>query len=133
MNIKQRVKINIWQIKIDVFSNFAGINRLYISVYSNQHENSKRRKTKRHYLPEGIIDDSGLWQKNYWDQPVDSDIKPYEEIRKLTTRQGEDYTTGCSLDYDYIKNHYILIIFDLRRQKELDVHPKAIQQIELVG
>ena len=71
-------------------------------------------------------------EKNYWDQPVDSDIKPYEEIRKLKTRQGENYTTGCSLDFDYIKNHYILTTFDLRRQKEIDAHPKAIQQIELV-
>ena len=25
-----------------------------------------------------------------------------EEIRKLTTSKGEDYTTGCLLDYDYI-------------------------------
>ena len=31
---------------------------------------------------------------------IDSDIKQYEEIRKLTRLQGEDYTTGCLLDYD---------------------------------
>ena len=37
------------------------------------------------------------------------------------------------LDYDYIKNHYRLIAIDLRRQKELDADPKAIQQIEFVG
>ena len=43
------------------------------------------------------------------------------------------YTTGCFLDYDYIKNHYRLTAVDLSRQKELDADPKAIQQIELVG
>ena len=34
---------------------------------------------------------------------IDSNIKRYEEIRKLTTGQNQDYTTGCLLDYDYIK------------------------------
>ena len=63
---------------------------------------------------------------------IDSDTKRYEEIRKLTTGQGEDYTTGCLLDYDYIKNHYRLIAVDLSRQKELDADPKAIQEIEFV-
>ena len=33
----------------------------------------------------------------------------------------------------YIKNHYRLIAVDLSRQKELDVDPKAIEQIEFVG
>ena len=71
--------------------------------------------------------------KNFYDQPIDSDVKWYEEIRKLTTGQGEDYTTGCLLDYDYFKNNYRLIAVDLNRQKQLDADPKAIQQIELIG
>ena len=50
--------------------------------------------------------------------------------RKLTTEQSEDYPTGYLLDYDCIKNQYKLIAIDLNRQKEFDVHPKAIQQIE---
>ena len=49
------------------------------------------------------------------------------------TRRGEDYTTGCLLDYDYAKSHYKLIAVGLSRQKELDADPKAIQQIEFVG
>ena len=55
--------------------------------------------------------------------------KRYEEIRKLTTEQGEYYTTRCLLDFDYIKNYYRLIAVDLSRQKQLDVDSKAIQQI----
>ena len=62
-----------------------------------------------------------------------SDIKRYEEIKKLTTGQGEDYSTGCLLDYDYIKCYYWLIAIDISRQKELDIDPKAIQQIQFVG
>ena len=48
-------------------------------------------------------------EKHFYNQPIDSDIKRYEEIGKLITGKGEDYTTGCLLNYDYIKNHYRLI------------------------
>ena len=36
--------------------------------------------------------------KSFYDQPIDYNIKRYKETRKLTTRQGEDYTTECLLD-----------------------------------
>ena len=64
--------------------------------------------------------------KNFYDQPIDSDVKQHEEIKKLTTAQGEDYTTGCLLNYEYVKKHYKLIAVHLSRQKELDADPKAI-------
>ena len=63
--------------------------------------------------------------KNFYDQPINSNIKRYEEIKKLTTGQGEGYTAGFSLDYDYIKSHFTLIAVDLSRQKKLDVNPKS--------
>ena len=72
-------------------------------------------------------------EKKFYGQAIDSDIKRCEEIGKLTTGEGEDYTTGCLLEYDYIKNNYRLIAVDLSRQKEIDTDPKAIQQIEFVG
>ena len=56
--------------------------------------------------------------KTFYDQAIDSDIKRSEKIRKLTTGQGEYYTTGCLLDYDYIKNRYRFLAVDLRRQKK---------------
>ena len=55
-------------------------------------------------------------RKSFYDQPIDSDTKQYEKIRKLTTEQDEDYTTGCFLSYEYIKNQYRLIV-DVSRQK----------------
>ena len=64
---------------------------------------------------------------------MDSDIKRHEEIKKLTTGQGEDYTTGCLLDFEHIKNHYRSIAIDLSRQTDLDGDPKVIQQKELFG
>ena len=56
-------------------------------------------------------------------------ISPYE-IRKTVTGQGNDYTTGCLLDYQYFKDHYQLIAVDLSKQKELNTDSRAIQQIE---
>ena len=47
-------------------------------------------------------------KKFFYEQPIDSDIKWYKEIRKLTTGQGEDYPKGCLLDYKYIKSNYKL-------------------------
>ena len=116
-------------------SNFVGVNRLFLLVYSDQDANSKRFKTRRYHLLKGTIDsyNVSINGKNFYDPGIDSDIKPYEEIRKWTAVQGEGYTTECLLDYGYIKNHYRLIAVDLSRQKELDTDPKAIHQIEFVG
>ena len=91
---------------------------------------SKRYKSRGCYLPKGAAKNYNT--KTFYDQPPDSDIKQYEEIRKLTTGQGEDFTAGFLLDYDCIKNHYRLIAVDFSRQK-VDADPKAIYQIEFVG
>ena len=81
-----------------------------------------------------IITMSLSMEKNLYDHATDSDMKRIEEIRKLTTVQGEDYSPGCLLDQDYVKkNHYRLIAVDLSRQKELHADPQAIQQMEFVG
>ena len=52
-----------------------------------------------------------------YDQAIDSVIKQYKEIRKLTAGKGEDYTTGCLINYEYVQNHYKLIVVDLSRPK----------------
>ena len=54
-------------------------------------------------------------------------------MKKLTTGQGEDNTTECLVDYEYIKNHYRIIAVNLSRKKKLDADPKVIQQKEFVG
>ena len=57
----------------------------------------------------------------------------YENIRKVATRQGDDYTTGCLLDYIYFKNYYKMIAVDLSKQQALDADPKAIQKINFTA
>ena len=69
--------------------------------------------------------------KNFFDQPVKTDKVTYENIKKIATGQGDDYTTGCLLDYIYFKNYYKMIVVDLSKQQALDSDLKAIQQINL--
>ena len=57
----------------------------------------------------------------------------YDNIRKIATGPGDDYTAGCLLDYPYFKEHYKMIAIDLIKQQALDADQKAIQQINLTG
>ena len=75
-----------------------------------------------------MIDD-----KNFSDQPINSDLKTHDSIRKISTGKGDDYTTGCLLDYIYLKNYYKMIAIDISKQQALDTDPKAIQQINLTA
>ena len=67
--------------------------------------------------------------RNFYDQPINDLIKQYDEVRKVSTGHGDDYTTGSLLDYAYFKDNYRLIAVDLSKQKTLDADPRAIQQI----
>ena len=71
--------------------------------------------------------------RNFYDQPINEIIKQYDEVRKVSTKYGDDYTTGCLLDYAYFKDNYRLIAVDLSKQKALDADPRAIQQIVFQG
>ena len=71
--------------------------------------------------------------KNVFDQPVKNDKVTYENIRKIATGQGDDYTLGCLLDYTYFKKYYKMVAVDLSKQQVLDADPKAIQQINFTA
>ena len=60
-------------------------------------------------------------------------IKQYDEVRKVSTGHGDDYSTGSLLDYAYFKDNYRLIAVDLSKQKALDADLRAIQQIVFQG
>ena len=68
-------------------------------------------------------------EKSFFDLPVRDNIRTYDNIRYILTGQGDDYTTGYFLDYNYFKEHYKIIAIDLRKKQEIDSDPKAIQQI----
>ena len=75
-----------------------------------------------------MIDD-----KKVFIQPINSELKTHENIRKIATGQGDGYTTGCLLDYPYFKDHYKMIALDLSKQQALDADPRAIQQINFTA
>ena len=71
--------------------------------------------------------------KTFFDQPINSDLKTYENIRKIATGQGDDNTTGCLLDYSYFKENFNMIAIDLSKRQVLDADPRAIQQINFTA
>ena len=70
----------------------------------------------------------------FYDQPINDLIKQYDEVTKVSTGHGDDYTTESLLDYAYFKDNYKLIEVDVSKQKASDADPtRAIQQIVFQG
>ena len=111
---------------------------MFVLAFDNtENGNNKVEKDshRKYFLPRVNITnyDVLIDGRNFYDQPINDQIKKHDEIRKLATGKGDDYTTGCLLDYQYFKDHHQLIAVDLSKQKELDADPRAIQQIEFYG
>ena len=91
-------------------------------------ENDEDRTTHRgYYLPKVEIKDYivKIVGRDFFDQPINDNIETYENIRKIATGQGDDYT-GCLLDYPCFKENYKMIIIDLSKQQTLDADRRAI-------
>ena len=111
---------------------FQGVNRLFVLTFKND---AQRALHSGYYLPNVEIKDYNIMIKgeNFFDQPKKDNKVTYENIRKIATGQGDDYITGCLLDYPYFKYSYKMIAVDLSKQQALDAHPRAIQQINFTG
>ena len=72
-------------------------------------------------------------EENFLDQTVKNNKVTYENIRKIATGQGDDYTTGCLIDYPYFKVSYRMIAVDLSKQQALNDDPRANQQINFAA
>ena len=105
------------------YDNTAGNNQVSIDSF------------KKYFLPRVKIENYNIEidGRNFYDQPVNDSIKQYDEIRKISTGQGDDYTAGCLLDFAYFEKNYKLIAADLSKQKALDADSKAIQQVIFTG
>ena len=92
--------------------------------------------TKKNFLPRVKIENYNIQidVRNFYDQPINDSVKQYDEIRKISTGQGDDYTTVCLLDFAYFeKKEYRLIAADLSKTKALDADSRAIQQNIFTG
>ena len=72
-------------------------------------------------------------EKNFFDQLIKNNKITYENIRKIATGQGDDYTTGCLLDYTYFRDNYKMSAIDSSKQQAVDADPRAIQQINFTA
>ena len=129
--INENTDANVFKY-INLDPSFQGVNRLFVTAYNSANGQRTRNGQRKYYLPRidlnkyNVIIDG----RNFYDNPIESDIEKYRELKKLMIGKGEDYTTGSLLDFNYFKKHYKLVAVDLSKQKELDADPRAIQQIE---
>ena len=118
-------------------SSYQGVKRLFVLAYDNTAGNNQVSvdSYKKYFLPRVKIDNYNIEidGRNFYDQPINDSIKQYDEVRKISTGQGDDYTTGCLLDFAYFEINYRLIATDLSKQKVLDADSRVIQQIISTG
>ena len=94
---------------------FQGINRLFVFAFEND---AQRTSHSNYYLPNVEIKNYNIMinGENFFDQPIKNNNVTYENIGKIATGQGHDYTTGCLLDYPYFMDTYKMIAVDLSKQ-----------------
>ena len=111
---------------------FQGVNRLFVLAFENDDD---RTSDDLYYLATIEIKDYNIMinGENFFDQPIKNRGVTYDNIRKIATGQGDDYTTGCLLDYPYFANTYKMIAVDLSKLQALDADPRAIQQINFTA
>ena len=91
-------------------ASFQGVNRLSVLAFNDVNNDANRVQRDSHrkyFLPRVNITnyDVLIDGRNFYDQPINDQIKRYDEIRKIATEKGDDYTTACLLDYHYFKDH----------------------------
>ena len=111
---------------------FRGINRFSVLAFEND---AQRTSHSNYYLPNVEIKNYNIMVngENFFDQPIKNNKVTYENLRKIATGQGDDYTTGCLLEYSHFMDTYKMIAVDLSKQQALDADPRAIQQINFTA
>ena len=111
---------------------FQGVNRLFILAFEND---TQRTSHFGYYLPNVEIKNYNIVinGENFFDQPIKNKKVTYDNIRKIATGYGDDYTTGCLLDYPCFIETYKMFAVDLSEQKALDFDLKAIEQINFAA
>ena len=91
-------------------SSYQGVKRLFVLAYDNTEGDNEVSVDyfKKYFLPRVKIENYYIEidGRNFYDQSINDPIKQYDEVSKVSTGQGDDYTTGCLLDFAYYKNNY---------------------------
>ena len=90
---------------INLDPSFQGVNRLFIMAYNRlatANDNQFNKDSLQiYYLPRNDLNKYVIIDgRNFYDNPIESDIEKYRELKKVMIGKGEDYTTGSLLDYN---------------------------------
>ena len=96
---------------------FQGVNKLFVLPNAHGDNVTNENSNKKYFLARLKVKNYNIDidGRNFYDQSINDLIKQYDEIRKVSTGQVDDYTTGCLLDFAYFKNNYRLIAPDLSK------------------
>ena len=118
-------------------ASYQGVKRLFVLAYKSDGDANRvtANSHKKYFLPRVQTENYNIKinGRNFYDQPINDLIEKYHEIRKVSTGQGDDCTTGCLLDFAYFEKKYRSIAADLSKQKALGADSRAIQQIIFTG
>ena len=116
--INENADANVFKY-INLDPSFQAVNRLFVVANNRANDKPTRNGQQKYYLPRidlekyNVITDG----RNFYDNPIESDIEKYRELKKVMIGKGEDYTTGSLLDFNYFDKHYKLVAVDLSKQK----------------
>ena len=128
-------------------ASFQGVRRLFVLAFNNttvnvpnnpiNNTNNRvlRNSHTKYFLPRVNITNYNVLidGRNFYDQPINDLVKQYDEIRKTATGQGDDYTTGCSLDYQHFKDQYNLIAVDFSNRKNYMLIQEQFNKFSFIG
>ena len=118
-------------------ASYQGVKRLFVLAYNSTAGNNQVSidSFKKYFLLRVKIENynTEIDGRNFYDQPINDSINQYDEVRKVSTGQGDDYTTGSLLNFAYFEKKSRLMAADLIKQKALDADSRAIQQMTFSG
>ena len=90
-------------------SSYQGVKRLFVLAYDNTADNKQVsfNSFRKYFVPKVKIENCNIEidGRSFYDQPINDSIKLYNKIRKISTGQGDDYTTGCLLNFAYFEKN----------------------------
>ena len=88
-------------------SSYEGVKRLFVLAYNGTAGDDRVSidSLTKYFLPRVKIENYNIEidERNFYDQTINDLIKQYDEVRKISTGQGDGYTTGCLLEFAIFK------------------------------
>ena len=105
--INENADANVFKY-INLDTSFQGVNRFFATAYNRVDGQPTRNGQQKYYLPRISLNKYNVIinGRNFYDNPIKSDIEKYKELQKVMIGKGEDYTAGSLLDSNYFDKHY---------------------------